>query len=396
MKFIELEEAWQRIEKQVHEIEKVEYVDLANAIHRKAADNYCASMNNPPFDRSPLDGYACRSEDMKDNVSLKVIDKIYAGMMSDQIVGKNECVRLMTGAPIPQGADCVIKQEETSEENGFMTFTKPMKHLQNIVFEGEDIKKGELVLEKGTVITKMHTCVLASVGISQVQVYKNINASIITTGDEVAQPEEKRERAQIYDSTSTYIKASLVQQGVEMKHHFCSLDSEEKLKAYILEAIKDSELIITTGGVSVGEKDLLEKVMIDLGAEILFHGVAMKPGSPVMVSLLNDKVILSLSGNPFAALATWELIGRACLAALSSLYEKPEFIDAINLGAYDKVRNHAAYVRACWHDGKVEIPNANHSSGSIRSMIGCNALVYIPKGEKLEENQLVKVLKIDE
>ncbi|MCI5773599.1 MAG: molybdopterin molybdotransferase MoeA [Erysipelotrichaceae bacterium] len=396
MNFITIEEAWQLISSNIKQKKRITKVNIQEACGMIIAKNYYSSMANPPFDRSPLDGYACRSQDMTSLQPLVIIDKIYAGMASSKVVNEGECVNLMTGAPIPQGADCVIKQEDVEVKDGKIYYQKALKHLQNIVFKGEDIQENDLIIAADTKISKLHTCVLASVGISEVEVYDNLRASIITTGDEVMQPYETLSTAKIYDSTSTYIATSLRQCGITKIDHYCVKDESDNLLQKLAAACKQCDLVITTGGVSVGEKDLLEDTLRMMGAKILFHGVKMKPGSPVMVATLNDSVIVALSGNPFAALATFELICRPCMHALDPAIANIKTVKAIMANDYDKVRNHVAYVRGHCANGMVTIPSANHSSGSIRSMIGCNCLVEILADQTLTKAKEVKVVMLEE
>ena len=402
MKFrIELEEAVSIMEANVHEINEIDEVSIEKACGRVLGEDVYSIINNPPFDRSPLDGYALRAEDTigasKENpVILKVIDEVFAGSYSKKILQKGEAVRIMTGAKMPQGSDCVIRQENTDEGMEHVEIYEELKIHDNYIFEGEDIKKDSLIMKKGEILTYIHIGILASMGYSKVKVKKRIKAALLVTGDEVSAPGKPLPEGKIYDSNMNLFSARLKELGVELTRCEIIGDDYKTVGDAIKESIKSCHIVITTGGVSVGKKDILHEALPYIGAEMLYWKVNLKPGTPAIFSLYNDKPILSLSGNPFASLATFELLGRPVLSKMSGNVEmniiKTTGIMESNFNKKSKVRR---FIRAYYNNGKVKLLDGKHSSGVLSSMIGCNALIDIKAGtEKLETGNNVNIILI--
>jgi molybdopterin molybdotransferase len=381
---IELEEAIEVITDTINRLDMTKK-KINEALGYILAEDLVAQIDQPPFNRSPLDGYALKAVDTigasKDEpVRLKVVDTVFAGGQPAIEINQHEAVRLMTGSPIANGCDCVIMQEDTDMGFPFVEIYKEHKPYQNFCFRGEDFKTCELLLKTGTKMDAVALAVCASAGIGQIDVIKRPRVTVFSTGDELVAPGQALESGQIYDANLFYICLRLEQMGLEVVMSQTIGDDCGVISDKIKNALQHSDLIITTGGVSVGEKDLLEAAIKKIGGQIKFHGVNLKPGTPAMFSVLGETPILSLSGNPFAGISTFELLARPALSRLSG---NDEFLlkekTAVLKNAYPKSSKRRRFIRGLYIDGGVEIPRGD-SSGQIRSMIGCNCLLDIPAG----------------
>ena len=398
---IQLEEAVSIMNENIYEINETEEVSLKYADGRVLGEDIYAPINNPPFDRSPLDGYALIAEDSRnadrDNpVKLKVIDEVFAGGYSDKVLNHGEAVRIMTGAKLPKGCDCVIKQENTNEGMDIVEIYEELKEYENYCFEGESVKKDTLLMKKGETLSYIHIGILSGMGYTKVKVKRIIKAALLVTGDEVSIPGNKLKEGKIYDSNMHLFNSRLNELGIEVA--VCEIvgDNYKIVGEKIKDSLKNADIVITTGGVSVGKKDILHEALPYIGAEILYWKVNIKPGTPAMFSLYNQKPILSLSGNPFASLATFELLGRPVLAKISGNSKiKTKNITGIMYDDFNKSSKIRRFIRAFYEDGKVKLNNGSHSSGVLSSMIGCNALIDIKAGtEKLSIGDEVNIILI--
>lgn len=363
------------------------------------AEDVTAPMSQPPFDRSPLDGYALIAADTVGASAdaparLQVIDRVCAGGWSDVTVQQGQCVRIMTGAPIPAGADCVVRQEDTDQGMPVVSVKLELKHHENYCFAGEDYREGQTLIPAGTVLDAAALGILAGAGLrhAELPVHPRPRVLIAGTGDELAQSGEKLRPGQIYDSNLPQLAARCRELGYEAET--VQLPDEPELVARGLAlGVRDYDCVITTGGVSVGEKDIFHQALPLAGAERLFWRVKLKPGTPMMFSVLAGKPVLSLSGNPFAAAATFELFARPMLAALAGeLNWEPVTLTAPLADAFPKASGGRRFIRGRYAAGAVHLPEG-HSSGQLRSSLGCNCLVDIPAGTPaLKSGEMVKVI----
>jgi len=396
---VELEKAIELMVKSIEEIQRTEEINLMDAGGRVIDEDIYAPMNNPPFDRSPLDGYALIAEDTKgankENIKkLTVVDCVFAGGYSERVLQKGEAIRIMTGAKIPKGANCVIRQENTNYGQDIVGIYEELCEYDNYCFTGEDIKKEDLLVKKGELLTYVHQGIISSMGISKVKVKAKPNIALIVTGDEVGTPGERLKEGKIYDSNLHLIYSRLNE--FRLKPIIAEIigDSGEKVGKRICEIIHNVDLVITTGGVSVGEKDIVHDTLHLIQAKRVFWKVNLKPGTPAMYSLYKNKPILSLSGNPFAALTTFELLGRPVLAKLSGNKNlQPKKITGIMEDEFNKPSMKRRFIRAYFNNGKVTFKENKHSSGMLASMIQCNCFIDIRKGTlKLNKGDNVDVV----
>lgn len=387
---IAIEEAIDKIKKVIHPVDENEWIDIEYALGRILGEDLFSYVNQPPFARSPLDGYAIIAEDTanvaKENpVKLKVVDCVYAGEYSERKIQNKEAVRIMTGAPVPQGANTVIRQEDTDTfcENGeeFVEIQKEQKAFENYCLPGEDFQEGECILKKGERMDSIRIGLAAAMGYKKIPVQKNIRAAVITTGSELLTPGKELEKGKIYNSNLYLISARLEEMGVKVLDKISVADEMKNISEEIGKMKDKVDLLILTGGVSVGVKDLTENVLKSINADILFHGVKMKPGSPMLAAMAGDTVVLGLSGNPFAALASLEIFLKPVLQQLSGSdwYQNDERI-AIAGSEYPKTCKNPRFVRGKWMNGIVTFPE-KHASGVLNSMKECNCLVEISAGK---------------
>ena len=395
MESIELEFALQIIGESIKQISSTEKIKIEDARCRIIEEDIYAPINQPPFNRSPLDGYALKSEDTvgaskSKPIRLKVINEIFAGGNINSSVKKNEAIRIMTGAEIPKGADCVIRQENTNYDMNEVEIYSELSKYENYCFVGEDVQKGSKLISKGEKLTYVHIGLLALMGITEVVVKRKPRIGVISTGDELINSGQPLSKGKIYDSNSVTISMRLLDFGCEIISSRIIGDEVHKVSEYINNIIDNVDVIITTGGVSVGKKDIMHEVIKDLNANRLFWRVNIKPGTPVIYSMYKNKPILSLSGNPFAAIATFELMGRELIYKLTGdmdlkQVKKKSFME----DEFLKESQGRRMVRGIYKNNKVYLPQGGHSSGVMASMLGCNCLIDIKPGTK-------KLLKGDE
>ena len=396
---IELELAINLICDSVESISDIEEVSIEEAMNRIIGEDIIAPINQPPFDRSPLDGYALRAEDIigasKENpVKLKVVDEVFAGGYTHRNIGKQEAVRIMTGAKIPTGCDCVIRQESTDYGMEKVEIYEEVKHHQNYCFEGEDIKKGSKLIEIGEKLSYVHIGIIASMGYEKVKVLRKPKVALISTGDEVICGGTPLTEGKIYDSNRRMIAARLEDLGCDVVLAEVMGDDENLIANEIKNIMKDVDVVFTTGGVSVGKKDIMHQVIQILHAKRIFWRVNMKPGTPAIYAVYENKPLLCLSGNPFAAIATFELMGKQLLYKLGQDPDLKEVRKkAILQDEFLKESRGRRLIRAIYDEGKVYLPKGGHSSGMLGSMVGCNCLIDIKPGTpKLDKGEKVEVV----
>lgn len=383
---IPVETAIGRIMEVAGKPEETETLGLFQALGRVLAEDITAVIPQPPFTRSPLDGYALRAEDIEgagpqNPVLLPVADYIPAGGIAAQPLPKGSAARIMTGAPVPEGADCIIRQEDTDQGAEQAAFYKSVKPGQNICCQGEDIAVGEVLVSAGTRLTFAHLGVLAGQGLECVSVYPRAKVAVMATGDELVPCGRPLLPGQIYDSNCMMLAARLVEMGAEPVMCPSGADDPEKLAVLTDQLLRQYPLVITTGGVSVGQKDYMPEVAARVGTRMLFHGIAAKPGSPVLAAERDGSVLLALSGNPFASVATFELLAVPALAKIAGESRwKALRVTARLDGDFPKGSEMRRFVRAKIEGGSVTVPEKGHSSGGIGSLAGCNCLIDIPGG----------------
>ncbi len=381
---LQIEEAVHCLQQQVQPIRKTQSLPLLSATGRILAQEGRAMMDQPPFPRSPLDGYAVRGQDTakakkEAPVCLQVVGKVCAGEVFPGQVKAGEAVRIMTGAPIPQGADTVIRQEDSDSGQEQVMIYKSSKPYENYCYQGEDYKKGTLLLPKGTRLRGNEIALAASLGLDPVMVYQKPQIAVVSTGDELTMPGEDLKPGKIYDSNRYWLSARLSELGIPAVYSGHCNDEPEEMAECIRKRSQQADVIITTGGVSVGEKDIMHEVIQILSARQLFWRVDVKPGAPVLAAVFGGTLLICLSGNPFAAAANFELFVRpviGCLSRDESWIPKKKQARLEN--DYRKPAGARRFLRGYTEDEKVWVAAGNHGSGSLSAMLVCNCLIEIP------------------
>lgn len=362
-----------------------EYASLTEAVGRLLTRDVRSGLSQPPFDRSPLDGYAVVAADIasaapETPVKPRVVDKLWAGMPALTGVARGQAVRLMTGCMIPPGADAVIRQEDTDLGSEVVQIFRPMESGKNICYQGEEYGPDALLLKKSSRVDAASAAVAAGAGFTYLPVRRRAKAVILTTGDEVCQPGTVLPAGKIYDSNTAYLSARLRQLGVKTVAALSRGDDLESLSADLRRYAGEADLVLTTGGVSVGEKDLLEQAARAAGAEVIFHGISMKPGMPTLFAVLGSARLLGLSGNPFSAAVPFELLLRPMLSKMTGDPDLDLRADtAVAARGFGKTSPTRRFLRAFCRQGQVYPPEAQ-SNGQMRSMVGCNCLIDVPAG----------------
>ncbi len=393
-KFVELDEAIELMKNYSCSIEETELIPLKEANGRILAENIYALLPQPIFSKSAVDGYALNYKDtisasQSAPIKMSVKENIYAGDYSDYEIKHNEAVRIMTGARVPKSCNCVIRLEDTNDSDDLAIYVEA-KENQNICIQGEDFEKGEELLSKDIKLDYITLAIISSIGKNEVLVYKKLKIALCVTGDEVVFPGRELKPGKIYDSNTMLISQRLKVLGYDCDTYHIHDDIEE-CRNTLSDLSKKYDLIITTGGVSVGRKDILHDALKE--EEKKFWKVRLKPGTPALFSVMNETPILSLSGNPFACLTTFELLGRNLISYMQKdELLKPVSTKAVMENCFNKKSSRRRFVRAIYHQGKVLILSGMHSSNELKSLIGCNALIDIPnKSDVLKENDEVTV-----
>lgn len=292
--------------------QKTEMVSLSKAVGKVSAEHVLSVENIPPYDRSSVDGYALKASDTFGSSEalpsiLKCMGEIEMGERAERILDDYMCFKIPTGGKLPENADSVVMIEYTDyTDDGFCCVLKPVAPFENVIKAGDDIKIGQTALYKNTLIEAKNIGALAALGISELKVKKRFTVGVISTGDELVEVNEKPKGSQIRDINSTLLYAALKNSYIEVKTYPIVKDNKNQLKETALKALNENDMLLISGGSSVGEKDVVYNVLCELG-EVLFHGVSIKPGKPTMFAVAESKPVFGLPGHPLAAFFTTRL-----------------------------------------------------------------------------------------
>jgi molybdopterin molybdotransferase len=355
---------------------------LRDALDAVLAEDVASPIDLPPWDNSAMDGYAVRSADLHEtDTDLDVIETIAAGQFPHHTVGKAQATRIFTGAPLPQGADTVIRQEDTAQSsNGKVTIRNTRDAKKNIRRRGEDIRKGAVVLSTGTPLGPAQLGVLASIAHDTPLVHRTPRVAFMGSGDEIVDLDRRDEilaGTKIATSNSYTLDALIRRSAADPVNLGIARDSKESLREHLRGAV-GVDLLVTTAGVSVGEHDFVRDVLQELGGELRFWRIAMRPGAPVGFGLLGSVPWIGLPGNPVSTMVTFELFVRPAIRRLLGhplpfRRTVPVIVrEPITLGP--KLRH---YLRAIVDDGEARLTGPQ-GSGILTSMARANALLIVP------------------
>ncbi|MEO9825936.1 MAG: gephyrin-like molybdotransferase Glp [Paracoccaceae bacterium] len=320
---INLNTAFDLIAAKTVPIEETEDIPLVAAPGRVLKSSVRCGGMVPPFDNSAMDGYAINTGGFEGAGpwQLDVTDRIAAGQSSASDVTKTTAVQIFTGAMIPAGADAVVMQEDVQRTGGTIVIRRKVKPGTHVRRAGEDMQRGQMIVPMGRRLTARDIAVCAAAGKATVQVCRNIKVALLVTGDEVKQAGSTLGPAGIWDVNTPTICAAMLEHPVTLTGVHVAGDTRQLLTSQIAALARKNDLIVTTGGISVGEEDHVQPAMTDLGAEIAFGGVALKPGKPVSFGKLGQTHWLGLPGNPLSAFVTWQLFGTTICKALTGQSE---------------------------------------------------------------------------
>ena len=397
-----VEEALVKLSSLITPISENEVVPLHAASDRVLAEPILAPLDLPPFDCSAMDGYACRSRDIIDRATtrLRVIDTSFAGRPAKKRLGECEAIRIFTGAPMPEGADAVVLQEDVQKTDDEIFFRTIIPPGHNVRYRGHDIQKGVDLAATGDHLNAYRLSWLAASGITQVSVLKKVRISIFSTGDELVDPGQKLEFGQIYDSNRVALTELLREKPVVLNDLGKLPDDPKKIKRAIIEARKESDLIITSGGVSVGDADFVRSVIESIG-ELTFWKLALKPGKPLAVGRLGPTVFFGLPGNPISTIITYLLfVAPAIDLFCGQKIRMPIPIKASLITAVRHNPGRREYQRGIVtpNNNRLEVaPTGDQSSNRLATFANANCLIVIPEVQgNLEQGELVDVLLIPE
>jgi molybdopterin molybdotransferase len=365
---------------------EAERVPIERASGRVLAEDAGAAVDLPPFPSSAMDGYAVRSSDTGGApVTLPVVARIPAGSPAPRPLGPGETMAIATGGAVPEGADAVVPIEVVEESERGLTVSKPVPAGANVRERGGDVRVGESVLEPGVVLGPGQVGALAAAGVAEVQCTKRPRVGILVTGSELRQPGEELEPGQIYESNGLLLATALQLAGAVPAQLGVVADTEEEHRRTMERALLGFDMLVTTGGASVGPHDLVRKVQEGLRVEEVFWGVAMKPGKPVAFGVRRDHLVFNLPGNPVSALATFELLVRPAVNALLGVPRPlPAFRPGRLATAVSRNPDRDEFVRAtlAWdEDEPLLSPVLGQESHMIVRTGRAAALAWIPAGE---------------
>jgi molybdopterin molybdotransferase len=356
------------------------------------AEDVYASMDIPAFPQSSMDGYAFSFEGWKQHKKLKITGEVAAGSNETFTLAPGNAVRIFTGAAVPAGADTVIMQEKTQVENGELKIEdETLQQGNSVRLKGSEIKAGELALGKESVLSPAAIGFLAGIGIADVKVYPNPSITIVITGNELQQPGEPLQLGQVYESNSFALKAVLQQLHIENIQILYATDKPEIITGSLKKALEQSDVVLLTGGISVGDYDFVLQAATECGVEKLFHKIKQRPGKPLYFGKRGSNLVFGLPGNPSSVLTCFY---QYVIPALMKLSKREIGLQTIKVSlakAFQKNTGLTHFLKG-FYDGKTVAPLDAQESYRLSSFAKANCLIQIDEDiTSLKEGELVNV-----
>ena len=400
-KLIEHPEAVRLVLENTHRL-PTEDVPLAEARGLALAEDLRARFDSPPFDNSAVDGYAVRSADAEAGRTFRVIDEAPAGRPAAKSVGEGEAIKIFTGGVIPEGADAVVMVENTSGWGEEFELEKGASPGQNVRGSGEDVREGDVILRAGTEVGPPEIALAATQGYGTLPVYRRPEVVVLSTGTELVEPGTRDlSPGEIFDSNSFALMAQAEEVGARARRVSAASDDAGVLRSAVREALETADVVVTSGGVSVGEKDLVKGTMLELGVEQVFWGVKFKPGKPLFFGVREDASVFGLPGNPVSAMVCFELFVRPALVKMMGRKDKGR--PRIQVYFEEDVKNHFGRMHAMrislkkTEKGWLARSVGAQGSGLVSSLTKADALALIgPESEGVKAGDLVEAIVLRE
>jgi molybdopterin molybdotransferase len=365
-----------------------EVVTLAEALGRVLAEPLRARVDSPPFSKAAMDGFALSSTDLSDR--YHILETIAAGDVPRQRIAPGGCSKIMTGAMTPEGADKIVRVEFTRESEGWVTVTKPEPY-ENIIHRGENLKAGEPLLEP-KVLEVQDIGVLASQGYSSVPVSVAPLVGVITTGSELRRPGQELQAGQIYDSNSPQLCAQLKAMGARYRDCGLAPDKPAELAGAVEGALRDCDVLILSGGVSMGDLDFVPGVLKRAGAEIRFHKLAVKPGKPTLFAQKGRSFVFGLPGNPVSTFIIFEVFVKSFLYRWMGYSYRPRVVRGLLAETVKRRDAERLEYRPVRMEGRRIVPLSYHGSSHLSALRGAAGLIRIEIGStRIEEGSELDV-----
>jgi molybdopterin molybdotransferase len=388
---VSIEEALDRLDRNISPLAS-EIIPIELSPGRVAAASYVATFNLPRFDNSAMDGYAVMVGDQGKEVRSDKV--IYAGDDTYDTLQEGEAIRIMTGAPVPKNCEAIVPIEEVRIDGALVELPEAIRSGAHVRIAGEDIKKGECYIEEGERITGYHTALFASQGVTHISVRRKVRVAVFGTGDELRPHYEHIEAHQLYNSNAPMFLARAEELGCNSSYIGGGSDTIQSLKSCISGAL-NADLIITSGGVSVGDKDFTKEAFTQLGMVTLFSGVSIKPGKPTTVGKIGNTMIVNLPGNPLAAMVNFEIFVKSIIQKLSGTSARYPGIVESRMGIDFSIKPGRYTVLLGSYDGRTFTPLPSQSPGMVSPLQEADGMIIVhPDVSLLQKGKRVSVLPI--
>lgn len=371
----------------------VEEIPLIRALNRVLAMDILSDVDMPPYDKSAMDGFACRKEDLDDE--LMVVEEIPAGKVPVKSIASGQCSRIMTGAMIPPGADYVLMKEHAA----ILTFDSikcsRFSESTNICYQGEDVKSGDRILAAGTKLLPAHLAIMAAAGCIRPRVYTMPKIAVISTGNELVEPDKKPGSGKIRNSNGIQLTAQTLHFGLQADYLGIIPDNREKLTEVLNGALMKYQVILISGGVSVGDYDFVPSVLQQLNVDIMIHGMNVKPGKHLLFGRKENHFVLGLPGNPVSSFVLFEMIVKPLLNSLTGNSETSGWLSVPLAREYNRKKDDTLFFIPVSLIEGAAVPVEYHGSAHINAYSGAGGIMEIPVGVRsIRERDMVNVRPI--